>query len=478
MGSFQFFQLKEKYPRFIYEKFAWQVQKRGLKITFSFRIESRKKPDLIFKPKVIISDVKNAHIKRVGERVLNNLVFHLGLIEMLSYWKATSSPEIIIKPGCLNKEQINWWQKVIERGMAQFFYENKINFFKINLKSQTEKDARLMKVYEKKLAEEKVLLPIGGGKDSLVALELLKSQRGESLLSKENIQCFVLNPTPITKKIREIWHCKKMIIVKRKIEKNLLVLNKKGYLNGHTPFSAYLAFLSVLAAVLFDFKYIAFANERSANEGNFKYLGKTVNHQWSKSYEFEKMFRNYSQKYLAREVEYFSFLRPLYEIQIAKIFSNFPQYLNVFSSCNRSLKKNIPSFRGKWCGQCPKCLFVFAILYPFLGEKKMIKIFGKNLFENKKLLPLMQQLIGERGRKPFECVGTKKETLAAFYLAWQSYQEQSLFPLPELIKYFEKKVLPQHPDLKRKAKRILRAWDKNNFLPKKFEKILKSSLKE
>ena len=113
----------------------------------------------------------------------------------------------------------------------------------------------------------------------MVTLELLK--RGE-----QDVIPFLLNPKKEQEEILKIAGLKNPIIAIRTIDPRLLQLKGKGYLNGHTPFSAYLAFLSVLCATLFDIKYIALSNERSSNEGNVRYLGKTINHQYSKSFEF------------------------------------------------------------------------------------------------------------------------------------------------------------------------------------------------
>jgi hypothetical protein len=82
----------------------------------------------------------------------------------------------------------------------------------------------------------------------------------------------------------------------------------------------------------------------------------------------------------------------------------------------------------------------------------------------------MKQLIGERGYKPFECVGTKKESLTAFYLSWRKYDNQA--SLPFLLDYFQKKVKPKHPDLAKEERKILNHWDKRHNLPGIFEKIL------
>jgi len=432
--------LRKKYPKFVYSDYSWEIKKKDLVISFNFIIE----PDISFKPEVIIRNVD----RKIEKNTLDNLVFHLGLIEMLSYWKATCSPLIEVRAGELNNGQIKWWKDLIFNGMGQFFYENNIDwrgrgFLKIKSKGKKSK------VFSGSL-KKNILVPVGGGKDSLVTIELLK---------KKKINCFSLNPISPVKNVMKIAGCKNPIIVERKIDKKLLQLNKKGFLNGHTPFSAYLAFLSVLLAVVSDYKYLAFSNERSSNEGNVKYLGKVINHQYSKSFAFEKKFRAYSKEFLASNVEYFSFLRPLYEIQIAKIFSCYPKYFSSFLSCNKAFKINSPN--KKWCCKCPKCLFIYAVLYPFLDKKDILKIFGKDLFKDKGLIPLMEQLT-TGNFKPFECVGTKKESLVAFYLSSQKDKDSAV------LKYFGKKILPKYPNLSREADRIMASWNDDYFLPKDF----------
>lgn len=428
MKKYQLF--RKKYPQFIYHHFSWQILPTELKINFHFEI-----PKLChFFPKISIVNLNENHLKKLKESQINNLVFHLGLIEMLSYWKATASPEILIFAGPLKKKQINWWEDLIVRGMGQFFFENKIDFrekkfLTIKILKKQQKD--FLGIFEKKLNPKNFLVPVGGGKDSIVTLEYLKK-------FKKNLILFSLNPKTPQRKIIEISGVKEKIFVWRKIDEKLLELNRKGFLNGHTPFTAYLSFLSVLIAILKDCKFIVFSNEKSSEEGNVEYLGEIINHQYSKTKDFERKFRWYSKNYLARDVEYFSLLRPLYEIEISALFSQFPQYFNHFVSCNFAYKIR-GKIKKKWCGRCPKCLFIFTSLYPFLGEK-IIEIFKKNLFEDKSLLPLMLQLVSEKKVKPFECVGTKKESFLAFNLSLKRWEKTSK-KLPYLLSVFKKNFL-------------------------------------
>ena len=236
------------------------------------------------------------------------------------------------------------------------------------------------------------LIPIGGGKDSCVTSELLKEE-------KDNNLCLIIGGKEPSIKTAEIAGYKnKIVYVKRNIDKKLLELNKQGFLNGHTPFSALLAFLSYLIAYLTGKKYVTLSNESSANESNVE--GEKINHQYSKSYEFEQDFREYADKYLKADVEYFSMLRPLNELQIAMLFAKNEKYHKIFRSCNVG-SKSIP---WKWCGNCPKCLFVYIILSPFLYKNKLIEIFNEDLFEKENLLETFIELCGYGKTKPFECV--------------------------------------------------------------------------
>ena len=458
---------RKKYPKFIYRDYFYRISKNDLEIFFDFAIE----PGIVFRPKVVIKNVGESRVKRIKIKTLDNLIFNLGLIEAISYWKATCSSKIEIEAGYLNKRQIKWWKDLIINGMGQFFYENKIDFRKTSFLKILSKSAEVgpPQAFKGGL-KNKTLVPIGGGKDSIVTLEIFKK-------AKKNVQCFSLNPTQAVKKVMKIADCKKPIIIERKIDPALLKLNRRGFLNGHTPFSAYLAFLSVLLAVIFDRKYIAFSNERSSNEGNLMYLGKEINHQYSKTFDFEKRFGNYSKKFLVKNVEYFSFLRPLYEIQIAKLFSQYRKYFSSFLSCNEAHKtaSGIKRQTGKWCCNCSKCLFVFASLYPFVRRQRLIKIFGQNLFVKKELVSLMKELMGLKRFKPFECVGTKKESQVAFYLSWKKSREEDK-KSPYLLNYFEKRILPKYRNLERESKRVMNSWSNQHNLPKRFRSLLKSSL--
>ena len=394
--------LQKKYPKFIYQDYYYKITKKRLKLFFNFRIE----PDIRFRPTLVINNIDLSRFKKIKKEALNNLIFHLGLMEIPTYWKTTCSPQIIIRAGSLTGGQIKWWQDLLMRGMGQFFYENNAywqapRIVCCNFSVKQEMSRLKLK--------NRYLVPLGGGKDSIVTLEKLLGQG-----KKTNV--FAVNANPKIEAVIKKAGIKNPIKVERKIDPNLLELNKKGYLNGHTPFTAVLSFSAVFCAILFDYKNVVFSNEKSADQGNLKYLGKTVNHQWAKSSEFERKFKKYIRNYLTSDVQYSSYLRKYSELEIAKMFVKYPKYFHVFSSCNRVVAERLEK---NWCGDCPKCLFAYLILCPYLAEEELLRIFGKNLLEEPKLLPVLKSLVGRGEHKPFECVGTYKESRRALEMCFE-----------------------------------------------------------
>ena len=450
-----FINLREEYPVFVFESYSIINSPIELKIMFEFSISEKIK----FRPELIFP-IKNLNpINKLSEIDIRNLVFHIGMVELISYWKAACSPTILIKPHLLNADQINWWKKLYFNGLGEFFHLNGIitdinSFAEIKSVSDSKLNSQHFEL------EDKVLVPVGGGKDSIVSIELLKG-------SNLNLTPLVLNMNPARERtIRNAGFDRTNTIeINRSIDPKLIELNKLGFLNGHTPFSSVLAFTSLLAAVINSYKHIALSNESSANESTV--ANSEVNHQYSKSYEFESDFRTYVSKYISSDLNYFSFLRPLNELQIASLFSAYKSYFPVFRSCN------VGSKTDEWCGKCPKCLFTFIILSPFISEKYLIQIFSKNLLEDKELIPVFDELIGLGSAKPFECVGTLDDVNGALLLTLKKYKKTKL---PKLLKhYLQTKVSDSNKNLN--TDDLLQILNPTHFLNTHFLSLLKSNLK-
>jgi len=249
------------------------------------------------------------------------------------------------------------------------------------------------------------LVPIGGGKDSLVTVELLRAANepctavwvGRSDLI---LACATLTGLP-------------MLNIGRELSPLLFEYNRQGAYNGHIPVTAINSAILVVAALLYDHDAIAFSNERSASSATLEADGVEVNHQWSKGYAFERAFGEYVRNCIAADLEYFSLLRPFSELAVTRVFAGLTRYHAQFSSCNRNFKLLGARPESRWCGQCPKCHFVFLALAPFVPKPRLLAIFGRNLLDDPALAAPFDALLEWHAHKPFECVGEARESRAA-----------------------------------------------------------------
>lgn len=400
--------LRQTFPEFVYDSYHYDVQPDGLHIGFLFKLNDQ----LQFRPTAFFPNRPFLDFNQPKEW-LDTLVFHIGMIELISYWKSVCSPVVRVKCGSLDEEQIAFWKNLYFHGLGEFFYTNGIrstldDFMTIVCEGEPLCNANSLSTL---VLNNSYLIPIGGGKDSVVTLEALPEGRP-----------LIMNPRGATISCAEIggYPIDEVLVVKRTIDPLLLDLNSKGCLNGHTPFSAMLAFYSLLAMLLSGNKNVALSNESSANESTV--LGTTVNHQYSKSYEFEQDFRHYVSRFISPEFNYFSFLRPLSELQIAMLFSAYEKYFPVFKSCNAGSKLDI------WCGNCAKCLFAYIILSPFILPRQLNAIFGKSMLDEMALQREFDELVGRSETKPFECVGTVDEVNSALSMTIARWYNDNSMP--------------------------------------------------
>lgn len=378
------------------------------------------------------------NIQTTNYQLLNTTMNNLLLMLGISYYKLTCAKKIETSTINLNKKQANFWNIIYTKGLGEFFYKNKIDYREIiNFPYHTviPSPSTLFRANSDRddKYQDRSLLLFGGGKDSIVSLEKLKEQN-------KNFDLFIVNPTDIHTKTAAVSD-KKTIFFKRTLDPQLFELNKqKDFLNGHVPATAIIDFLAVFASVIYNYNHIVASNEKSANFGNVTYLGEEINHQWSKSLEFENLFKKYIHNFISPNITYYSILRDLDEIKITKIFSNYKKYFPYFSSCNNNFLLQTTNSKllttNRWCCKCPKCLFVFILLSAFLDKDELIKIFGKNLFQDKELLPLFKELLGIENFKPFECVGTPEE----IKLALLTTLEKNEYNKDYLMEFFKEYI--------------------------------------
>ena len=451
-------QLRQKHPLFRYQKVEFAYRDSALTAEFHYSFGE----DLPLVTKLAFPDISVERWQKIDQKVVANWLFQIGMVEALSYWKAACSPQFVIEAGWLSEEQLLFWQELLQKGLSEFFFVNKIDgwdpeFVKFQV-AAVKPEKGLETSVDHQTHAEQIILPIGGGKDSAVGGEVLK---------KLNLPMATLTINVDPVELIKASKISPQLKVQRQLDPKLRELNAQGYLNGHTPFNAMAAFVITLAAYLYDYTYVAVSNEWSANEGNTVFLGQPINHQYSKSLEFEGHFRNYCHRYLSTTVEYLSVLRPLHEIQIARLFSQYPQYWHSFLSCNRGQKS------GKWCGECPKCLFVYIMLSPFLTQQELISIFGQNLLMKMSLQPIFDQLTGVAEVKSLECVGTRQETLVALHLTLERWSKmQPAEPVPALLLYAEEEILTKVNDVVHQMHQILNHVQHSQYLPKSWMELI------
>jgi hypothetical protein len=227
--------------------------------------------------------------------------------------------------------------------------------------------------------------------------------------------------------------------IRRQLAPELFEYNRLGAWNGHIPVTAINSAILVCAAILYGYDAIIFSNEQSASVATLEYDGQQVNHQWSKSLEFEQRLRAYTKSHIAVDLDYFSLLRPWSELAVTREFSRSTLYDDVFSSCNRNFRIRGERPADRWCGQCPKCHFVFLALAPFVTKPRLLAIFGRNLLDDASLAPGFDALLEYREHKPFECVGEGRESRAAMFALAQrpEWREDAL------VARFAEEIQPQ-----------------------------------
>ena len=383
----------EEYSHFIFANWQASFEQGNLELTFSYQLQSEKSEDLSFNEKLIYPNIQDLDL---AQPAIKQAINFLHLVLGVSYYKASVASKISCPKIKLDSDLADFLNKTYFNGLQEFSYVNKLDI-RDRINFETSASVR-QPVADSQLAEQ-VIIPMGGGKDSLLVLEILKAQNP------------LLLTLGINSTVREIanYYQLPVIEVQRKIDPLLLELNERGAYNGHVPFSAILGAVLGVAAFCYDARYLALANERSANQGNTEFLGNIVNHQYSKTFEFERDLNNIFKKSIHGSLEYFSLLRPFSEIKIASEVASQQDLVELFSSCNAN-KKIKQDFTGKWCATCPKCCFVFLCFAPYVDKNQLMSVFGKNLLNEPSLLESYSQLCGLSSIKPLECVGEFEES--------------------------------------------------------------------
>jgi len=377
----------------------------------------------------------------------------LHLITGVSYYKAAVPPEIRIESYAIDTDMAALLTLIYENGLGEFAYRNGLNLHgKIHFPCGSGSDvSRDLPAAENQAIATHVaptltpaatpaptlglrkhaLVAIGGGKDSLVSIEALRALGVDQTVtwiggSQLIAACAQRTGLPT-------------LNIGRALAPQLFELNRQGAYNGHIPVTVLNSAIMVLAALLHGVDQVVFSNERSASYGSLIEGTGEVNHQWSKGWACEQAFGNYVQRYVAADLQYYSLLRPLSELAVARQFAKTDHYDAHFSSCNRNFHILGERPANRWCGVCPKCHFVFLALAPFMSKPRLVGIFGRNLLDDPAQTAGYDGLLEFQDRKPFECVGEGRESRAAM----AALAERPEWREDALVERFAREIRPQ-----------------------------------
>lgn len=450
----------QKFDKFYFEKFEFDDKTFKAKFYYSFDYKQYFVEEIDFRTVLLKSR------KKLDKKVLDNFLFPLSIALWISYYKLFPTKELVVKSWFLSEDDKAFWVKFYRNWLGEFLYKNNISFE--GLFNFTNDSDKYYPIIDFKTSDD-ILLPIWWGKDSIVSAELLLKNKYDF--------------TPIVFwKIDQIKeNCLKLmkkdtLLVKRKIDENLFRLNDEWYYNWHVPITWIISFVLLVTAYLYNFKYIILSNEKSANNWNTSIWDLEVNHQYSKSLEFEKDLKSYIERNLSTKIKYFSLLRGMYEIKIAKIFAKiWKEYFSIFSSCNSNFRINWIQKHTLWCNSCPKCAFVYAILRPYLSDAETLQIFWKELYEDNTLENLFLELLWLQWIKPFECVWEASEVAYAMYKTINNFNKTNK-EIPYILNIFTQKVLSKYNDnfFKKEKKELFKVNNEKTLIPKHFIKIFEN----
>jgi hypothetical protein len=396
-----------KYKEFIFENYEYDSAISTLSLRYRFGGGPGFEEKLIF-------DFTSRHLSLAECKVLDRIFRLIFLMSGVSYYKAFIPPTLICEAFPLDRATAEFLQKFYEKGLAEFAFRNRIALqgqFAVGWSAAAPPAPIELEL------PRRICVPVGGGKDSIVTLECLRHS-GQPLIlfslgDAEPIRrCIAASGLPFVR-------------VHRRLDSGLFQLNERGALNGHIPITGIVSAIALAGAVMSGYDAIAMSNEHSASAPNLLIDDIEVNHQYSKSLEFEQDFSEYVNNQVSPSIAYFSLLRPLSEIEIARRFSKYPQYFPIFRSCNTAFRQAPAARATEWCCDCPKCRFVFLALAPFIAKAELIAIFGRNLLDDEAQRDGFAQLCGLQEHKPFECVGEVAESAAvmAFLGGYPDWRE-------------------------------------------------------
>jgi hypothetical protein len=324
------------------------------------------------------------------------------LVAGLSYYKAGAARRVDVGTTPLGAAGGRLLAATLHEGLGEFAYRNDLPLDDVVISGGTEVVASPVT-----LDPERVLVPFGGGIDSVVTTSLLADHLDQTL--------FIVSPSSGRfAPLEETAAVTGLEVVRATRTLDRQLLGDEAFFHGHVPVTAMVTLLAAVAAVASGRGGVVMSNEHSASAANLRWNDLDVNHQWSKSLAAEILISDALSERIGDQLTVASFLRDRSEVWVAKTFSELPRYHHVFRSCNRAFTQSREQRLDTWCGQCDKCLFINLMLAPFLSRSALVDIFHHEPLSDERLSAQLRVLVGAGvAFKPFECVGDPDESAAA-----------------------------------------------------------------
>ncbi|MGA8659348.1 MAG: hypothetical protein WB586_24745 [Chthoniobacterales bacterium] len=301
--------------------------------------------------------------------------------------------------------------------------------------------------------DNRVLLLMGGGKDSLYAYELLRK-------CGYDVHCFYLTEA------RRSWQQLRRVYAAFRDEvphhRAFLDVNRRGIIE-HQFGAGYRSQFQIgqLLASAMPYalgnkcRYIAMGLERSSDDPMLCYKGLEVNHQHQKSSSFLAIVNRHLKERYHGAVQIVSPIHGLYDFGIYARFLRLKMRIVLLqSSCGGS------NFRNPHCGKCEKCAFLAALFAGLGGDRRIYKvIYPRDPLSNP---DAFQPWLEECAPRPMTCAGHIEEFRLALYLAkergWRSQATRALgdnfgarhirFLVQHYLKVHPSKLMPQSMQLR------------------------------
>lgn len=403
---------------------------------------------------VTLPEILASKIDSLQDKALAPVLGAIAMSFAPYFFKLTDFQAVRMEAFPLDQASIEFFETFLLGGLGEFRYTqglNPVRPVRLEVAEIVEPSPRPVVV------EERAIMLNGGGKDSIVGAELLKR-------SEVPFTWLTINSNEVRRNVIALSGNDSALEIGFDISDKLR--NAQVYPWGHFPHTSIVLAFGLLTAQLLGYSYVCVGNEYSASFGNVEFRGFDVNHQYSKSLEYERNFSDYVSRRLGDDVKVFSILRPFHDLQLAKIFSRFDSYFTSFVSCNVLIRRN------EWCMKCSKCAFMVLALYPFIGKEGVTRIFGEDALERPEIRKHIYDLVAD-GIKPWECVGTVEENRLALRMLLDANPGREFSGEPSRHS-LESQV--SNVDVAGLSQRILESTESGHCLPPKLMRRLNGAL--